>query len=339
MRELAPFKKKHYTEIDHLYTIGIVLVILGHSHSSDWDTFSGTILETALEFLYTFHMPLFFVTAGFLFASSSRIEQEGYRTWIGKKAIRLLTPYFVLSLAAIMPKWLISGSAESVIVLLLRPRLGIWGHFWFIPVLFLIYAIWGFVRKITQKKNKASVQLVATLISSVLYFLPIASQWFGLNDIKENCIFFAGGGIAYFLQAEHRNRLNNKTYKGVACFFAISVSAFLFWRYNGFAAAKLMIAVLMIAACWISATILRENRISKWMSAHNFTFYIYSWPFQAVMMVLCERLCCPWQIMTLCMFFAGLAGPAWIILVYDKCRWIHCDFFDLILGTRGKNEK
>ena len=62
MRELALFKKKHYTEIDHLYTIGVVLVILGHSHSSDWDTFSGTILETALEFLYTFHMPLFFGT-------------------------------------------------------------------------------------------------------------------------------------------------------------------------------------------------------------------------------------------------------------------------------------
>lgn len=80
MRELALFKKKHYTEIDHLYTIGVVLVILGHSHSSDWDTFSGTILETALEFLYTFHMPLFFVIAGFLFASSSRIDQEGYRT-------------------------------------------------------------------------------------------------------------------------------------------------------------------------------------------------------------------------------------------------------------------
>lgn len=105
----------------------------------------------------------------------------------------MLTPYFVLSLAAIMPKWLISGSAESVIDLLLRPRLGIWGHFWFIPVLFLIYAIWGFVRKIAQKKNKVSVQLVVMLISSVLYFLPITTQWFGLNDIKENCIFFAVG--------------------------------------------------------------------------------------------------------------------------------------------------
>ena len=192
MRELA-FKKQHYTEIDHLYTIGIVLVILGHSHSSDWNTFSGTILETVLEFLYTFHMPLFFVIAGFLFAGSSRIEQEGYRTWLGKKAIRLLTPYFVLSLAAITPKWLISGSAESVMDLLLRPRLGIWGHFWFIPVLFLIYAIWGFVWKITQKKNKASVQLVAMVISYVFYLSPITTQWFGLSDVKESCIFFAGG--------------------------------------------------------------------------------------------------------------------------------------------------
>lgn len=82
MREKDLAKQRHYAEIDHLYTIGIVLVVLGHSHSSDWNTFSGTILETVIEFLYTFHMPLFFVIAGFLFASSSRIEREGFGTWL-----------------------------------------------------------------------------------------------------------------------------------------------------------------------------------------------------------------------------------------------------------------
>ena len=53
------------------------------------------------------------------------------------------------------------------------------------------------------------------------------------------------------------------------------------------------------------------------------------------MMVICERLSFPWQVMTPCMFLAGLAGPAVIIFLYDKCKWIHCKFLDLVLGVRG----
>lgn len=51
---------KKYPWIDTLYTIGIMLVILGHSHPSDWTLFSGTIFEKIILFIYTFHMPLFF---------------------------------------------------------------------------------------------------------------------------------------------------------------------------------------------------------------------------------------------------------------------------------------
>ena len=221
-------KQLHYTEIDHLYTLGIVLVILGHSHSSEWNTFSGTILETIIEFLYTFHMALYFAIAGFLFASSSRIEREGFGTWIGKKAIRLLTPYFLLSLVAILPKWIVSGSANNIMDLLLRPRLGVWGHFWFIPVLFVVYSIFGFIRKITNGKNKAFVWLITLAIAFIIYFLPIDAQWFGWSDIRENCIFFAGGSIAYLLQAKRSKIDHGIITKGIGCFFAISVSLFLF---------------------------------------------------------------------------------------------------------------
>ena len=35
---------KRYYEIDILYAIGTLLVVLGHSHSSDWTKFQGTIL-------------------------------------------------------------------------------------------------------------------------------------------------------------------------------------------------------------------------------------------------------------------------------------------------------
>ena len=47
-------------EIDVLYFLGIFLVLIGHSHSSDWSQFEKTILERIINFIYMFHMPLFF---------------------------------------------------------------------------------------------------------------------------------------------------------------------------------------------------------------------------------------------------------------------------------------
>lgn len=38
-------EKRHWKEIDALYAIGIILVIIGHSHSSDWSKFVGMPLD------------------------------------------------------------------------------------------------------------------------------------------------------------------------------------------------------------------------------------------------------------------------------------------------------
>ena len=96
-----PVQSDRLHEIDVLYAIGTLLAILGHSHPNDWSTFPGGWVT----FLYYFHMPLFFLIAGFLLARSRRVERIGYGAWLRQKALRLLTPYFVLSAAALIPKY------------------------------------------------------------------------------------------------------------------------------------------------------------------------------------------------------------------------------------------
>ena len=86
--------KLRLREIDMLYALGTLLVILGHSHPNDWSTFPGKWIE----FIYTFHMPLFFLIAGYLFAYSDSMSRLGYFKWLKEKALRLLTPYVVLTL-------------------------------------------------------------------------------------------------------------------------------------------------------------------------------------------------------------------------------------------------
>ena len=140
------FKRLNY--IDNLYAIEILLVLLGHSHSSFWDTFSGTILEYMIIFIYTFHMPLFFFIAGFLFLNSHNFDVLGYKKWGADKSLKLLTPYIILSASAAIPKYYVEkGNFLEIGSYLLKaifaPRMGAWGHFWFIPVLMMVYLSFG----------------------------------------------------------------------------------------------------------------------------------------------------------------------------------------------------
>ena len=54
-------KNKNLSYINNLYAIGTILVIVGHSHLSDWNRFAGTSLETLIQFIYCFHMALYFL--------------------------------------------------------------------------------------------------------------------------------------------------------------------------------------------------------------------------------------------------------------------------------------
>lgn len=143
--------KLRLREIDMLYALGTLLVILGHSHPNDWSTFPGKWIE----FIYTFHMPLFFLIAGYLFAYSDSMSRLGYFKWLKEKALRLLTPYVVLTLVTFVPKYAlenggISGlSISYLLTSFIEPRNGVWGHFWFLPVLFVYYAAFVFFASLT----------------------------------------------------------------------------------------------------------------------------------------------------------------------------------------------
>ena len=150
--------KQRDCRIDALYTIGIFLVLIGHSHPSDWSLFENTLYVDVIAFIYTFHMALFFFIAGYLLENSESINKIRNKKWIMDKAIRLLTPYIVLSVIALFPKYYFEfhliPNMQVVLLAILKPRVGVWGHFWFIPVLFMCYALFGLWKQFTTIKNE-----------------------------------------------------------------------------------------------------------------------------------------------------------------------------------------
>ena len=141
-------KWKTSNEIALLYTIGVLLTILGHSHSNDWTSFPSQ----PIKFIYSFHMPLFFCISGYLFTKSRSLERYGYLKWISNKSKRLLIPYFVISSVSFIPKTLLENgsfndiSFNALFKSFFAPRFNVWVHFWFLPVIFIFYFVFGLWR-------------------------------------------------------------------------------------------------------------------------------------------------------------------------------------------------
>ena len=96
----------------------------------------------------------------------------------------------------------------------------------------------------------------------------------------------------------------------------------------------LLAALMMIAVCWLAATMIRGGKLTVWVSGHNFTLYIFSWFFQAAMMAVCGRMNIGWILTFFLMFLAGVIGPAIVLFIYERTKFLQLQTIKLILGIR-----
>jgi len=167
-------EKRRFNEIDICKGIGIILVVLGHALKQ---TGSHSLFATIpLAFIYSFHMPLFFMLSGFL--SVKLLDLDGgplspdRRRYLGGRAVRLLIPYTVMSLIYLPLKLFMNSYAIKAYELKDSWRILIGDSpntaMWFLFILFLCTAAGAlFVRR----ENLNLVFFAAMLFSSVAYAL------------------------------------------------------------------------------------------------------------------------------------------------------------------------
>ncbi len=330
-------------DIDILYSIGAILAVFGHSHPNDWASFDGTVFYHIIVFIYTFHMPLFFVIAGILLYNSNSIKSKSFGVFIKEKAFKLLTPYAVLSVVFLIPKGYIEHSGFDflnfgfVIKSFLIPRQNTWGHFWFLPTLFICYVILGSIKKLllgVDKKYTTPVVLLLSVVSAYFWLNPIKTDWFAFKDVTEN-LFYMSLGVWFASLENIINSNMHKYLKGIvaAVLFAVSVALYVFkYSYE----IKLAISICMVLALIFLAKSI-EGLLQKqfeFISKNVFTIYIYSWIFQSFAMVLLERLDVNLIVMAPTMFIVGIIIPLIIVLIYKNQNKFKCKFFDLCLGVR-----
>ena len=329
-------KKVQLEYINLAYIIGTILVVFGHSYPLNiHDVGIPEFMKIIQKYIYVFHMPLFFFIAGFLFNYSNSISSIGYRSYIKNKAIKLMIPYFILSIIGILPKYIIgdiSINIENVIRVLSYPREYIWGHFWFIPTLFIMYCIFGKVIKANESRYSTYIYIITSLI---IYFISINSNLLAINDLCKYSIYFVLGTITSKLRYDFEG--TNNLYLLIISLILFSIKGNYGAYFNKFI--DILIAILMILFILkYSKSIINkvENiNIFKQLKGKTYTIYLLSWIFQAPVEIILNRILhLPWYLVMICMFSTGIIMPLIIIKIF-KILNIKNIFFKTIIGIEG----
>lgn len=141
-------KEKRLDYLDMLKGIGIILVLLGHS---------PTLSEDIRTWLISFHMPLFFIVSGILFAFKDSAREQ-FRPYFNKRFKSTMIPYFWFSLINIgIDIYRFYAHPENVgpevITADIVQTVSFFGIsvLWFLPTVFLgELCMYGLIRKCPQ---------------------------------------------------------------------------------------------------------------------------------------------------------------------------------------------
>ena len=305
--------------------IGCILVILGHSYPfvtpiPDW---GGGIKG----FLYAFHMPLFVWCSGYLFAHTNQTGRKGFLVYFNQRSIKLLVPYFAFSLIGIVPKILaapvLNDTLEFDALQLIRaffvPREGVWGHFWFLPMVYFV-GLLGFTLDKLIKQNLKVWILITLLSFSLLNIKSNTFEWLAINDVLH---FFPYFGLGVLCCRYNCGVLKSTSlYACIFVGFGLSLSLFSYIEETGAIGIvrNAIIAICMIiTVLYICVLIDKHVHIERnALIAQTYQIFILSWPCQLVAGIILERLLhVHWLVFLGLVFCVGISLPLIILHIID----------------------
>ena len=217
---------KRLDYIDEIRGIAILLVVVGHIIQ-----FNGISKNNSVfEFIYSFHMPLFFAISGYITQKVTNITNtKQYITFLKKKFIALIIPLLTWSLVVnklfLKEKWNTLNWSDIQNVLI-SPGL------WFLQALFVIFCFYGIFNWISSKKIR-----INPIINFLISILPVISlslfaiyiQFMGVYLVLYSIAFYIGVILSKYILVE---KLCTKTIT-----YTIAIVAFMIlsthWTFNG----------------------------------------------------------------------------------------------------------
>ena len=258
-------------------------------------------------------MPLFMSISGFLFFYHSGIKYD-YIDFIKKKAFRLIIPYVVISSLAFVPKVILSRYAQRPIDLSIdsfaRNVFFPWDNaiifFWFLPTLFIIFAISPLLRA------SSNLQLcMTTMVLCMLHFFNplLGMRILNLEGVVSYLIYFwVGCLMAQFWKKFESGIFSNRPF--IILFFIITVVLNTFeYRHP---LLSFVTAISGIAMSFGLSQIYSTQKCSflDFMSGYSYQIYLLSWFPQTFFNIMANKILhLGFYPSALLMFIGGLVIP------------------------------
>lgn len=326
---------------------GIILVVLGHSG------FEEPIIQSELSglhsWIYSFHMPLFFLISGYLFSlTNPEFEKACTGKFVQKKIKRLLIPYVMIGTVIFGVKYVFAGLSHATRVFSIENFFKMFvipsadystiGHLWYVFTLFMIFLVVLVligVRLISDKRLW-SVALAAIGLWLLNYLLP---------SIK----FLNGSSVLYYAPFFLLGILLQRYYEQVGCLFETSswgqkcILYFTLTIVLTFIHVSGLCYMILRAICGILLSLSLCDFIMKHLprleetmvhfSNKTYTIYLLSWfGHYMVKVILVNVLNCHYLIVVAGMFAGGLLFPLAICRVVDKLPLLNKKGLRLIIG-------
>jgi fucose 4-O-acetylase-like acetyltransferase len=177
--------------IDIAKAFGIFLVVVGHVISS------GNIIS---DWIYSFHMPLFFFLSGICFS-----KKISYPRFVVRKIKSLVLPYIYVGI--LISLFELYFQSFNVLSKQISHNFFNYGAMWFIPILFITEVIFYPISKIHDKYLYCFTLLIFAIIGYLLFKFSIISPM-SLTSVFAATLFY---GIGY-VSKNTINLLFGKTY-------------------------------------------------------------------------------------------------------------------------------
>ena len=268
-----PYKKTRNNEINILRGIAFCLVLLGHSFPDSAYGYINMYTKFGREYIYSFHMPLFFIISGFCMTPLLLQKEVNIKSEIVKRSKRLLIPYLFYSYIAIIPKLIFS----SYMYIKFEPRI-IWetllgnstsGTLWYLWNLFVINIFFLLISRFSCNRK------IWLGISLILYGLHLLFPGFYFNKLLEYPIYYVIGIFVSVYFPMIRNWLSNK---GILALLFMLINAIIVITIGNDERISLLTALLgSISMLYIAMQIEKKGKMLKKAleSASNYSYGIY----------------------------------------------------------------
>ena len=326
---------------------GIVLVVLGHSG------FEETIIQEKLHYLhswiYSFHMPLFFLISGFLYSlTNSDFLKIPTLKFLKKKTTRLLVPYLVLGVLLFVIKFAFSGLSHASRSFSVAGFFAMFvntgypsstmGYLWYVFTLFVIFFIVSLFALCRINLKDIRISLLLALGFWCLSYSCHITGWANLSSVCRYIPYFLLG-IAF--EGKYAKIMQSISRRGGYILLIITVLSSIILtvikiplpQYVLEPARALIgiimsvsLAVVVLKSEWINNNILPLGK-------YTYSIYLLSWFGQyAIKILVVNVLILHWGFVVPLMFVFGLLIPIFICRIVESSQLLNKRWIRIIIG-------